>query len=144
MDANRQKEVLSDFILEFLPKSGNERKYSTNEFDYVSKAVEWVCMKYLGFRPSPDEVLESFETLGYRLLEKKNDNRLKGQLINGMNILSIFKYVEVSPILVRNLRLATKTLPPNTNPKKIDEISELKTRIEIFKSKNGIVVLAND
>lgn len=144
MDTNKQKEILNNFVVEFLPKSGNERKYSTNEFDYVSKAIEWVCMKYLGFRPTSEEVLESFETLGYQLLEKKNDNRLKGQLINGNNILSKFKYVDVSPIPVRNLRLATKTLPSNTNPKKIDEISELKNRIEIFKSKNGIVALAND
>ena len=139
MDTNKQKEILNNFVVEFLPKSGNERKYSTNEFDYVSKAIEWVCMKYLGFRPTSEEVLESFETLGYRLLEKKNDNRLKGQVINGKNILSKFKYVDVSPISVRNLRLATKRLPPNTNPKKIDEISELKTRIEIFKTKNGII-----
>lgn len=139
MDTNKQKEILNSFVVEFLPKSGNERKYSTNEFDYVSKAIEWVCMKYLGFRPTSEEVLESFETLGYRLLEKKNDNRLKGQVINGKNILSKFKYVDVSPIPVRNLRLATKRLPPNTNPKKIDEISELKTRIEIFKTKNGII-----
>ena len=139
MNTNKQKEILDSFIVEFLPKSGNERKYSTNEIDYVSKAVEWVCMKYFDFKPTPEEVLESFETLGYRLLEKKNDNRLKGQVINGKNILSKFKYVVVSPILVRNLRLATKTLPPNTNPKKIDEISELKTRIEIFKTKNGII-----
>lgn len=135
MDANRQKEVLSDFILEFLPKSGNERKYSTNEFDYVSKAIEWVCMKYLDFRPTFEEILESFETLGYRLLEKKNDNRLKGQVINGKNILSKFKYVDVSPIPVRNLRLATKTLPSNTNPKKLDEISDLRNQIECFRSK---------
>lgn len=139
MDTNKQKEILNNFVVEFLPKSGNERKYSTNEFDYVSKAIEWGCMKYLGFRPTSEEVLESFETLGYRLLEKKNDNRLKGQVINGKNILSKFKYVDVSPIPVRNLRLATKRLPPNTNPKKIDEISELKTRIEIFKTKNGII-----
>lgn len=139
MDTNKQKEILNNFVVEFLPKSGNERKYSTNEFDYVSKAIEWVCMNYLGFRPTSEEVLESFETLGYRLLEKKNDNRLKGQVINGKNILSKFKYVDVSPIPVRNLRLATKTLPSNTNPKKIDEISELKTRIEIFKTKNGII-----
>ncbi len=139
MTTNKQKEILNNFIVEFLPKSGNERKYSTNGFDYVSKAIEWVCMKYLDFRPTSEEILESFETLGYRLLEKKNDNRLKGQLINGKNILSKFKYVEVSPILVRNLRLTTKTLPPNTNPKKIDEISELKTRIETFKTKNSII-----
>ena len=135
MDTNKQKEMLNSFVVEFLPKSGNERKYSTNEFDYVSKAIEWVCMKYLGFRPTSEEVLESFETLGYRLLEKKNDNRLKGQVINGKNILSKFKYVDVSPILVRNLRLTTKTLPPNTNPKKLDEISDLRNQIECFRSK---------
>lgn len=138
MNTNKQKEILDNFIVEFLPKSGNERKYSTNEIDYVSKAVEWVCMKYFGFRPTPEEVLESFETLGYRLLEKKNDNRLKGQLKNGKKILSMFKYVDVSPILVRNLRLATKTLPPNTKFEKINEILELKNRINTFKTKHDM------
>ena len=132
MNTNKQKEILDSFIVEFLPKSGNERKYSTNEIDYVSKAVEWVCMKYFNFRPTSEEVLESFDTLGYRLLEKKNDNRFKGQLDK-------FKYVDVSPILVRNLRLAIKTLPPNTKPEKLDEISELKNRINTFKAKHGIL-----
>ena len=139
MNTNKQKEILDNFIVEFLPKSGNERKYSTNEIDYVSKAVEWVCMKYFDFKPTPEEVLESFETLGYRFLEKKNDNRLKGELKNGKKILSKYKYIDVSPILVRNLRLATKLLPPNTKPEKIDEILELKNRINTFKAKHSIL-----
>lgn len=139
MNTNIQKNILDSFIVEFLPKSGNERKYSTNEIDYVSKAVEWVCMKYFDFKPTPEEVLESFETLGYRFLEKKNDNRLKGELKNGKKILSKYKYIDVSPILVRNLRLATKSLPPNTKPEKIDEILELKNRINTFKTKHGIL-----
>ena len=139
MDTNKQKKILDNFIVEFLPKSGNERKYSTNEIDYVSKAVEWVCMKYFDFKPTPEEVLESFETLGYRFLEKKNDNRLKGELKNGKKILSKYKYIDVSPILVRNLRLATKTLPPNTKSEKIDEILDLKNRINTFKTKHGIL-----
>lgn len=139
MNTNKQKEILDNFIVEFLPKSGNERKYSTNEIDYVSKAVEWVCMKYFDFKPTPEEVLESFETLGYRFLEKKNDNRLKGELKNGKKILSKYKYIDVSPILVRNLRLATKSLPPNTKPEKIDEILELKNRINTFKAKHSIL-----
>ena len=139
MNTNIQKNILDNFIVEFLPKSGNERKYSTNEIDYVSKAVEWVCMKYFDFKPTPEEVLESFETLGYRFLEKKNDNRLKGELKNGKKILSKYKYIDVSPILVRNLRLATKSLPPNTKPEKIDEILELKNRINTFKAKHSIL-----
>ncbi len=139
MNTNKQKEILDNFIVEFLPKSGNERKYSTNEIDYVSKAVEWVCMKYFDFKPTPEEVLESFETLGYRFLEKKNDNRLKGELKNGKKILSKYKYIDVSPILVRNLRLATKSLPLNTKPEKIDEILELKNRINTFKAKHSIL-----
>ena len=139
MNTNKQKEILDNFIVEFLPKSGNKRKYSTNEIDYVSKAVEWVCMKYFDFKPTPEEVLESFETLGYRFLEKKNDNGLKGELKNGKKILSKYKYIDVSPILVRNLRLATKSLPPNTKPEKIDEILELKNRINTFKAKHSIL-----
>ena len=96
-------------------------------------------MKYFDFKPTPEEVLESFETLGYRFLEKKNDNRLKGELKNGKKILSKYKYIDVSPILVRNLRLATKSLPPNTKPEKIDEILELKNRINTFKAKHSIL-----
>ena len=132
MDTNKQKKILDNFIVEFLPKSGNERKYSTNEIDYVSKAVEWVCMKHFGFRPTPEEVLESFETLGYRLLEKKNDNGLKGEL-------NKFKYIDVSTSHVKKLRLAIKKLPPNTNLEKINEMSELKNRIDTFKTKYGIL-----
>ena len=126
------KEILDSFIVEFLPKSGNERKYPTNEIDYVSKAVVWVCMKHFGFRPTPEEVLESFESLGYQLLEKKNDNRLKGQLDK-------FKYVDVSTSHVKKLRLAIKKLPPNTNLEKINEMSELKNRIYTFKTKYSIL-----
>ena len=132
MDTNKQKKILDNFIVEFLPKSGKERKYSTNEIDYVSKAVEWVCMKHFGFRPTPEEVLESFETLGYRLLEKKNDNGLKGEL-------NKFKYIDVSTSHVKKLRLAIKKLPPNTNLEKINEMSELKNRIDTFKTKYGIL-----
>lgn len=89
-------------------------------------------MKHFGFRPTPEEVLESFESLGYQLLEKKNDNRLKGQLDK-------FKYVDVSTSHVKKLRLAIKKLPPNTNLEKINEMSELKNRIYTFKTKYSIL-----
>ena len=89
-------------------------------------------MKYFGFRPTPEEILKSFETLGYRLLEKKNDNSLKGQLKK-------IKYVDVSTSHVKKIRLAIKTLPSNTNLEKIDEISELKNKIDTFKSKYGVL-----
>ena len=56
MNTYKQKEILQNFILEFLPKKGNNRKYSTNEIDYVTQAIEWFCMNYLGFRPTDKEV----------------------------------------------------------------------------------------
>lgn len=37
MDANKQKEVLKNFILEFLPEIENERKYSTNKIVMVKR-----------------------------------------------------------------------------------------------------------
>ena len=66
---------------------------------------------------------------------KNNDKRANNF---DKKILSMFKYVDVSPILVRNLRLATKTLPPNTKFEKINEILELKNRINTFKTKHGM------
>ena len=62
-------------------------------------------MKYFGFRPTPEEILESFENLGYQLLEKKNDNRLKGEL-------NKFKYIDFSTSHVKKIRLAKKNYHP--------------------------------
>ena len=73
MDTDKQKEILQNFILEFLPKKGNNRKYPTNEIDRVTQAIEWVCMKYLGFRPTDKEVFDAFNMLGYSMLEKIYD-----------------------------------------------------------------------
>ena len=135
MDTNKQKEVLQNFILEFLPKKGNNRKYSTNEIDYVTKAIEWVCMKYLGFRPTDKEVFDAFNMLGYNMLEKIYDCSYKGKCMNGEAYPSKYLYVDVSPVPVKELRLTTQRLPPNTSPKKIEEIEKLKKRIEAFKNK---------
>ena len=135
MDTNKQKEVLQNFILEFLPKKGNNRKYSTNEIDYVTQAIEWVCMKYLGFRPTDKEVFEAFNMLGYSMLEKIYDCSYKGKCMNGKAYPSKYLYVDVSPVPVKELRLTTQRLPPNTSPKKIEEIEKLKKRIEAFKNK---------
>ena len=135
MDTDKQKEILQNFILEFLPKKGNNRKYSTNEIDYVTQAIEWVCMKYLGFRPTDKEVFEAFNMLGYSMLEKIYDCSYKGKCMNGEAYPSKYLYVDVNPVLVKNLRLTTKTLPQNTSPEKIEEIEKLKKRIEAFKNK---------
>lgn len=135
MDANKQKEILNNFILEFLPKRRNKSKYPTNEIDYVTEALEWICMKNFGFRPTDEDVLNSLKALGYELLEKKDDHWLKSEIKNGKKILSKYLYVDVSPSVVKKLRLITKTLPPNTNPEKIIEVLMLKQQIEKFKIK---------
>lgn len=138
MDANKQKEVLNNFILEFLPKRGNERKYSTNEIDYVTKTIEWVCMKFFDFRPTEEEVLHSFKMLGYRLLEKKDDNCFKGKRKDGKNILTKYMYVDIDSVMVKQLRNVTKKLQPNTGKEKEYKYFLLKSRLEEFKIKHDI------
>lgn len=138
MDANKQKEVLNNFILEFLPKRGNERKYSTNEIDYVTKTIEWVCMKFFDFRPTEEEVLHSFKMLGYRLLEKKDDNCFKGKRKDGKNILTKYMYVDIDSVMVKQLRNVTKKLQPNTGKEKEYKYFLLKNRLEEFKIKHDI------
>ena len=138
MDANKQKEVLNNFILEFLPKRGNERKYSTNEIDYVTKAIEWVCMKFFDFRPTEEDVLHSFKILGYRLLEKKDDNCLKGNCKDGKSIPTKHIYVDTDSVMVKQLRNVTKKLQPNTSKEKENEYFLLKNILEEFKIKHGI------
>ena len=135
MDLDKQKEILQNFILEFLPKKGNNRKYPTNEIDRVTEVIEWACMKYLGFRPTNKEVFEAFNMLGYNMLEKIYDCSYKGKCMNGESYPSKYLYVDVSPVLVKELRLTTQRLPPNTSPKKIEETEKLKKRIEAFKNK---------
>ena len=92
-------------------------------------------MRYLGFRPTDKEVFDTFNMLGYSLLEKTNDCSYEGKCMNGKASPSKYLYVDVSPVLVKELRLTTQTLPPNTSPKKIEEIENLKKRIEAFKNK---------
>ena len=137
MDENKQKEVLNNFILEFLPQRGNERKYSTNEINYVSKAVEWVCMKFFDFRPTEEEVLHSFKMLGYRLLEK-DDYCLKQNCKDGKSLPTKYKYVDIDSVMVKQLRNVTKKLQPNTGKEKENEYFLLKNRLEDFKIKYGI------
>jgi hypothetical protein len=55
--------------------------------------------------------------------------------MNGEAYPSKYLYVDVSPVLVKELRLTTQTLPPNTSPKKIEETENLKKRIEALKNK---------
>lgn len=118
MDENKQKEVLNNFILEFLPQRGNERKYSTNEIDNVTKAIEWVCMKYFDIRPTEEEeVLHSFKMLGYRLLEK-DDNCLKQNCKDRKSLPTKYKYVDIDSVMVKQLRNVTKKLQPNTSKKR--------------------------
>lgn len=133
METNRQKEILNEFILEFLPKRGNERKYRTNEIDYVSKAIEWVCEKNFGFRPTGEDISHSFVMLGYRFLDK-DDNCLKGNC----NGLAKYKYVDIDSVMVKRLRNVTKKLQPNTGEEKEREYCILKNRLEGFKIKHGI------
>ena len=82
-----------------------------------------------------DEVFDAFNILGYSLLEKIYDCSYKGKCMNGEAYPSKYLYVDVSPVLVKELRLTTQTLPPNTSPKKIEETENLKKRIEAFKNK---------
>ena len=73
--------------------------------------------------------------LDYSMLEKIYDCSYKGKCMNGEAYPSKYLYVDVNPVLVKNLRLTTKTLPQNTSPEKIEEIEKLKKRIEAFKNK---------
>jgi len=145
LDKN-QKETLEAFIKIFLPKRGNKRKNSGNEIDYIGTALDKVFIKHFGFNLSRQNIIDTFENLNYDIFTKNSDwnpevkkykPSLTGDSIRyGDGYLkhnASFIYVDIKPLIVRQLMLSTFTLPPNTNKNKRLATKEMKDQIELFK-----------
>lgn len=70
MDKN-QKILLENFIVEFLPPTGTQRKNSGNELDYITRTLDKVFIQNFGFNLSKFEITNCFSRLGYQIFDKK-------------------------------------------------------------------------
>ena len=139
---NNQKKLLENFIVDFLPPTENERKYSGNELDYISRTLDKVFIQNFGFNLSKEEIAYCFFKLGYQIFDKNgvfdsNTKKIKPTNEDEEYFLTIdcFTYFNISPKSMRQLMLITSKLSKITNSEKIDETKKMKIKIENFKIK---------
>lgn len=65
-----QKKLLENFIVKFLPKTRNQRKYSGNELDYITRTLNKVFIQNFSFNLSKQEIVYCFFKLGYEIFDK--------------------------------------------------------------------------
>ena len=139
---NNQKKLLENFIIEFLPPTGNQRKHSGNELEYITRTLDKVFIQTFGFNLSKEEIAYCFFKLGYQIFDKNgvfdsNTKKTKPTIINESYFLSLncYTYFDIRPKSMRQLMLITSKLSKITNSEKIDETKKMKIKIENFKIK---------
>lgn len=148
---NYQKEILENFIVKFLPPTGNQRKYSGNELEYITRTLDKVFIQNFGFNLSKEEVAYCFFKLSYQIFEKNGCFDLNTKKVKTSNadegyffILNCYTYFNISPKTIRQLMLTTSKLSEITNSVKIDNNEKMKIKLEIFKNKiiysNGVKI----
>lgn len=144
-----QKKILENFIIKFLPPTRNQRKYSGNELDFITRTLDKVFIQNLGFNLSKFEIIDCFSRLNYQIFNKIGiyDNlskKIKPAFVNEVNNLNLpqFTYFNISPKTIRQLMLTTSKLAESTNSVKFNNIEKMKIKLEIFKNKiiynNGV------
>jgi hypothetical protein len=147
---NNQKKILENFIVEFLPPTGNQRKNSGNELEYITRTLDRVFLQKFGFNLSEIEITYCFSMLGYQIFNKigivdYENKKIKPAFINETNKSQPiqFSYFDISPKTMRQFMLTTSKLSEITNLKKIENTEKMKIKLEIFKNKiiysNGVM-----
>jgi hypothetical protein len=136
------KTLLENFILEFLPPTWTQRKYSGNELEYITRTLDKVFIQNFGFNLSTEEVAYCFFKLGYQIFDKNGVYDLNTKKTKPTNedegcflTLDCFTYFNISPKSMRQLMLITSKLSQITNSLKIDDVEKTKNKLEFFKKK---------
>ena len=144
---DNQSYILEAFIKQFLPKRGNKRKHSGNELESVCNTIDRIIKQNFGFNLTPQNILRVFIKLDYDIFTKKGDWNWDTKEYKPSNIGetktgdgysdfdAMFIYIDIDPINLRELKLATCTMPPNTGEPKILLKQKQQARIESFKKK---------
>lgn len=143
---DNQKLILREFITHFLPKRGNNRKYSTNEIEYVHKTLNKVFIQNFGFNISGKQILEEFEELGYTIFTKKglwdSETKIvkpatKGDVITSNESYTgydaCFIYIDIDQSVVKQLMNSTTVANPNTREIKLEKEMKMKKELQSFK-----------
>lgn len=140
MNSNH-KEILANFIIEFLPPTNNERKYSGNELEYITRTLDKVFIQNFGFNLTKDEIAYCFFKLGYKIFDKDGAFDLDFKKMSPTSdndavylIPNAYTYFNISPKTMRQLMLTTSKLSETTKLKIIEETQKMNIKLEIFKS----------
>lgn len=142
---DNQTIILKNFIQEFLPSTGQKRRYSTNELRYIHATLDRIFKVQFGFNINPEDVLNAFIEMGYHNMTLKGEWKedLKeiipsksGESVSGgiySEYQAGFIYVDVQASTVKDLRRCTIETP-NTGLLKSATSVILKKNIGDFKA----------
>lgn len=137
---NNKKQILKKFIIEFLPQTNNERKYSGNELEYITRTLDKVFIQNFGFNLTKDEIAYCFFGLGYNIFDKNGAFDLEFKKMSPTSddnavylVPNAYTYFNISPKTMRQLMLTTSKLSELTNFKKIKNTEKMKSELKIFK-----------
>ena len=147
---NNKKILLENFIVEFLPPTGTQRKCSGNELDYITRTLDKVFLQNFGFNMKKEEIADCFFKLGYQIFDKNgifdsNTKKTKPTIINEsyFSSLNYYTYFDIRPKSMRQLMLTTSKLSEITYSEKINNTEKMKLKLEKFKNKiiyNNVVL----
>tara|TARA_R110001592_G_scaffold211976_1_gene464062 strand:+ start:6128 stop:6580 length:453 start_codon:yes stop_codon:yes gene_type:complete len=149
MYSNNKKQILKKFILEFFTPTGNKRKNSGNELNYLHSTLDRVFIQNFGFNLDRAIVATTFTKLGFQVFQMNStfnsetkrvvpskDGEFNDMSTNGSKRFEApFTYFDISPVTVRLLMKTTAKLSDNTNESKKIETRNMKQKIEELKKR---------
>lgn len=154
-----EKQLLKLFLTEFLPPTGNNRKYPTNNFVAIYDSLYSIFSHYFGIKLEPEEVKEVL----YQIYQSSERNMTEAPDPNGekperlvqakkgdtIAFVSSYRgrklihegpnlYFDIPPVELNTLRKSTKKMPPNTKPEVLETIQSARKRVTQFKNKLGL------
>jgi hypothetical protein len=143
IDSEHKSVILFKFFSQFLPPSGNKRKYAHNEFSYVCNTIQKIFFMYAKIKISEQELLATLSDIGYNLYVSRqkagNNKKETTTKKNGVNLnsfmsseISAFIYIGISSKTVLQIRRASNSLSLQKNPFKIKQLLSLQAEIIMF------------
>lgn len=144
-----EKDLLNNFIDEFLPPSGNKRKYQTNTMHSIFSSLQRIFFHHSKIELTWEEVVKAFELKGYEFFtaNMRRDDETKREYFtpnqgfkaqvginerNGRMKFSDAFYVNISPVRLSELRKCTVSIQPNANAETIEKRKEDQEILKAF------------
>ncbi|WP_422005245.1 hypothetical protein [Roseivirga pacifica] len=132
----KERELLIDFLDQFVQPVEHNRKYSSTTMHSIYKSLQRIFSKFGDIDLKWDDVCDVFEKKGYRFTDAKmryvEDIKAhyvspNGEYFATAGVMergdhtktSPYFYVNISPVRLNELKKTTKKMPPNVSNEKL-------------------------